>query len=388
MSTKEDTEPRPLNGIRVLDLSRLLPGPYSSLVLADLGADVIKIEAPGAGDYLRHMPPSKAGMSGAFWTLNRDKRSVELDLKSDSDRERFLNLVATADIVIESFRPGVIDRLGIGYQRLCQYNPTIILCSISGYGQTGPYRDRAGHDINYSGLAGVLAMGGTKGGAPMLPGVQIADLAGALWAVSGILAALFGRERNGHGAHLDISMTDGTMALLAAQLGYADCGGPPPTRGSELLNGGAACYGIYETSDGRYLSVGALEPKFWLAFNQAIGRKADTTELLAKVSQQDKIRTEIAEILLTKTRDQWVQTFSKVDCCCEPILELNELADHPLHRQRGRIFRQVIDPGQGLEVVAMQLPIGQAMASRPAPRQGQHSTQELQISVEKERFEF
>ena len=227
-------------------------------------------------------------------------------------------------------------------------------------------------------------MGGEKGGAPMLPGVQIADLAGgALWAVSGILAALFGRERNGRGAHLDISMTDGAMALLAAQLGYADCGGPPPTRGSELLNGGAACYGIYETSDGRYLSVGALEPAFWLAFNQAIGRKANAAELLAEASEQDTIRTEIAEILQTKTRDQWVQVFSAIDCCCEPILELNELANHPLHRHRGRIFRQVIDPSQGLEVAAIQLPIGRAAANRPAPRHGQHSNQELQLPVEK-----
>ena len=206
-------QPRALAGIVVIDLTRLLPGPYTSLVLADLGAEVIKIEAPGAGDYMRHMPPSKANMSGAYWALNRDKRSVELNLKESGDRQRLLDLVATADVVIESFRPGVIDRLGIGYDDLCSVNPKIILCSISGYGQSGPYRERAGHDINYIGLAGVLAMGGPKGGAPSLPGVQIADLAGgALWATSGILAALFARERSGQGAHLDISMTEGAMA--------------------------------------------------------------------------------------------------------------------------------------------------------------------------------
>src|SRR5687768_4309328 len=254
-----------LRGIRVLDLSRLLPGPFLTMVLADMGADVVKIEDPKLGDYLRAFPPGKGGMSGRFLAINRGKRSLALDLKSAPARDAFLKMVDMADVVVESFRPGVMDKLGIGYAELAARNPKIIVCSISGFGQTGPYALRAGHDLNYIALAGVLGMTGPAGGPPQMPGVQIADLAGgALWGATAILGALVGRDRNGKGAHLDISMTEGSLALLAAELGNFFCGAKP-TRGTEMLNGAAACYGVYRTKDDRYLAVGALEPKFWIA---------------------------------------------------------------------------------------------------------------------------
>src|SRR5512139_2316876 len=239
-----------LAGIRVLDLSRLLPGPFLTMILADMGADVVKIEDPRVGDYLRAFPPAKGGVSGRFLAVNRGKRSLALDLKAPAARDAFLKMVEQADVVVDSFRPGVMDKLGIGYETLAARNPKIVVCSISGYGQTGPYVHRAGHDLDYIGLAGVLAMTGPAGGAPQMPGVQIADLAGgALWSATAILGALVGRERSGKGAHLDISMTEGALALLAAELGNLDCGARP-TRGTETLNGGMACYGVYATSDG------------------------------------------------------------------------------------------------------------------------------------------
>src|SRR5574338_215255 len=285
-----------LRGIRVLDLSRLLPGPYLTMVLADMGADVVKVEDPKLGDYLRAFPPAKGGMSGRFLAINRGKRSLALDLKAAPARDAFLRMVEQADVVVESFRPGVMDKLGLGYATLAAKNPKIVVCSISGFGQTGPYVERAGHDLNYIALAGVLAMTGPAGGAPQMPGVQIADLAGgALWGATAILGALVGRDRTGKGAHLDISMTEGALALLAAELGNLDCG-VGATRGASRLNGGVACYGIYKTKDARYLSVGALEPKFWIALNQAIGRAPNVAEIIGDAAAQDRTRVELAAI--------------------------------------------------------------------------------------------
>jgi crotonobetainyl-CoA:carnitine CoA-transferase CaiB-like acyl-CoA transferase len=367
---------RPLEGVRVLDLTRLLPGPFATLVLADLGADVVKIEAPNVGDYMRAMPPARGGVSGAFWTINRDKRSAVLDLKKPGGAATFLSLVEGADVVIESFRPGVMDRLGVGYEALRARNPKIILCSISGYGQTGPMRGRAGHDINYLGLGGVLAMGGERDGAPAIPGVQIADLAGgALWAVSGICAALFGRDKTGEGEHIDISMTEGAMALLAPHFGYLDAGAGDLTRGRNLLNGGWACYGVYRTADDRWLSVGAIEPKFWLAFNAAIGREASLADLGPDPEVQERVRGELAEIISAKTRDEWAELLAGVDCCVEPIYEADEIAGHPLHQAREVFFTQT-DERAG-EIAAMRMPIGEPAGSRIAPRLGEHTDEVL-----------
>jgi alpha-methylacyl-CoA racemase len=366
------SQPRPLDGIRVLDLSRLLPGPFLTMIFADMGADVVKVEDPRLGDYMRSMPPARLSMSGRYLAVNRGKRSLALDLKTEAGRAAFLRMVEQADIVVESFRPGVMKRLGVDYDALRQHNPKIILCSISGYGATGPYAERAGHDLNYVSLAGVVAMGSERAGArPAMPGVQIADLAGgALWSSTAILGALVGRERHGVGAHLDISMTEGAMALLATELGNLDCG-LKPTRGTQTLNGGLACYGIYETADGRYLSVGGLEPKFWLAFNQAIGRKSDFSELIAPPERQEQVRAEVQAILLQRGRDAWMEIFAAHDCCCEPVLELDELADHPLHRARGVFFE--IDGGALGPVRQLRTPVGMPANPTMPPQLGEQS---------------
>jgi crotonobetainyl-CoA:carnitine CoA-transferase CaiB-like acyl-CoA transferase len=368
---------RTLEGIRVLDLSRLLPGPYLTMVLADLGADVVKVEDPRIGDYLRQIPPvGSGGMSGRFLAVNRGKRSLALDLKSPAGRDAFLRMAARADVVIESFRPGVMDRLGVGWAALTQANPRLVVCSISGYGQTGPYVERAGHDLDYIGLAGVLAMGGARGGAPAMPGVQIADLAGgALWSAVGVLGALVARERTGQGAHLDISMTEGALALLAAELGTVEPGSPPPSRGTAVLTGGLACYGVYRTADDKYLAIGALEPKFWLEFNRAIGRKQDLSELALGPDGQERLRAELQEILAGRPRSEWLAIFAAHDCCVEPVLEMDEVLDHPLHQERG-LFTRAAGP-DGQPVLQVRTPVAPARTDRPAPRLGQHSREVL-----------
>ncbi len=362
---------RPLSGIRVLDLTRLLPGPFLAMALSDLGADVVKVEDPRLGDYMRPMPPAKGGIGGRFHAVNRDKRSLALDLKAPAGRDAFLRLVERADVVLESFRPGVMERLGVGYDTLAAKNPRLVLASISGYGQDGPYKERAGHDLNYIGLAGLLAMTGPRGGAPLMPGVPVADFAGGgLWGAIGVLGALVGRERSGRGAWVDVSMTEGALALMAAEIGNMDCGARP-TRGQDALNGGLACYGVYATRDGKYLSVGALEPKFWVAFNQAIGRKPDMSELVLPPEGQERVRAEVQAILATRTRAEWEAVFASADACCEPVLELDELADHPQHRAR-RVFFHVTHPQAG-ETLQGRTPVGEPSARSAAPALGQHT---------------
>jgi alpha-methylacyl-CoA racemase len=365
-----------LAGIRVLDLSRLLPGPFLTMVLADMGADVVKLEDPRIGDYLRAFPPAKGGVSGRYLAVNRGKRSLALDLKTPTGRDALLRMAASADVVVESFRPGVMDKLGVGYGALAGANPKIILCSISGYGASGPYRERAGHDLNYIALAGALAMTGPAGGAPQMPGVQIADLAGgALWGATAILGALVGRARSGRGAHLDISMTEGALALLAAELGNLDCGAHP-TRGRETLNGGMACYGVYETADRRFLAVGALEPKFWVELQRAIGRAGSIAELAGDPPAQAKTRGELTALFATKTAAQWLEILAAHDCCVELVLEPDELADHPLHRAREVFFS--IDGGKDIGAVAqVRTPVGKPASPRPPPRLGEHTREVL-----------
>ncbi len=366
------TSSRPLDGIRVLDLSRLLPGPFLTMVLGDLGADVVKVEDPRVGDYMRAFPPAKGGLSGRFLAVNRNKRSLALDLKTPAGTSALLRLVERADVVVESFRPGVMDRLGVGFSVLQARNPKVVLCSISGYGATGPYVEKAGHDLNYIALAGVLGMGAeARERKPAMPGVQIADFAGgALWSATSILAALVGRDRTGQGAHLDISMTEGAMALLIAELGNLDCG-QSSKRGTGMLNGALAAYSVYRTKDGKYLSVGALEPKFWLAFNAGIGRPGNVAELIAPPDKQDAIRAEIQTILDGKTRDEWVAHLAGFDCCCEPVLELDEVAAHPLHVAREAFF--TLDGGDLGPMQQLRTPVGVRDHSTPAPRLGQHS---------------
>ena len=366
MSSPAPSPGLPLRGLKVLDLSRLLPGPFCTLILSDLGATVDKLEDPHVGDYLRIFPPLKGGLSGRFLALNRDKRSLCLDLKHPEGRSALLRLAPRYDVVVESFRPGVLDRLGVGWAALHGANPRLVLCSISGYGQTGPYRDRAGHDLNYVGLAGILGLAGPADRDPPVPPVQIADLGGgALWGAVGILAALLAARASGLGRHVDVSMCEGALAFLIPELGSFDAGGVPPRRGGEPLSGGQAGYGVYRTKDGRHLTVGALEPKFWLAFNAVIGRPGDLAELAAPPSEQARIRGEIQARLGERTRDEWELLFAGADACVEPLLTVDELEEHPLHRSRGLFFRL----GDLLQV---RTPFGATEGHSPPPRLGEH----------------
>ncbi|WP_199724838.1 CaiB/BaiF CoA transferase family protein [Noviherbaspirillum saxi] len=332
---------KPLQGIRVLDLTRLLPGPVATMHLADMGATVIKIEDPGIGDYARTMGHVRHQVSQFFVAVNRGKQELRLDLKSDSDRAAFLELVDSADVVVESFRPGVMDKLGVGWAVLKERNPRLVMCAISGYGRDGPFAQRAGHDINYIGMAGMLEQNVGPDGVPALGNLQVGDLlGGAQAAVQGILAALVGVKCGGPGRFIDVSMTDTVFAHNIMPLVAVNNFGKPALPGCDLLTGGVPCYNIYRTSDDRFMAVGALELKFWEACCDVLGRpdlKSRHWSLGQEIGGDDamSIRAELDAIFLRETLDVWTQRFDAVDCCVTPILRADEALSHPLFRIRG-----------------------------------------------------
>ena len=369
----------PLTGIRVLDLTRLLPGPLATMVLADLGADVVKVEEPGGGDWLRDLPPVAGKASLAFHALNRNKRSLVLDLRRGEGVAAFLRLARGADAVVESFRPGVMERLGIGWDALRKENRRLVLCSISGYGQDGPYALRAGHDLAYCATAGVVAASGTPE-APLAPGIQVADVAGGSWpAVAGILAALVGRAASGEGAHVDVSMTEGALAMLTLPLGVAWARGSPIARGREILGGGAAYYAVYRTKDGRFVVLAALEPKFFQAFCDGVGRMDLIPRQLD--DPQDALRAELAAIFAARTFDEWTAFAAEHDACLAPVLEGDEPRQDPQLRARGA-FVEVPTPYEGRSVPGIACPVRLRGADpqplRPAPRLGEQSDEVLE----------
>jgi crotonobetainyl-CoA:carnitine CoA-transferase CaiB-like acyl-CoA transferase len=367
----------PLAGIRVLDLSRLLPGPYATLVLADLGAEVVKVEDPNGGDWVRWMPPLVGEDSGFYHALNRNKRSMVLDVRKPPGAAAFRRLVRRADVVVESFRPGVLDRLGIGWEALHAENPRVVLCSITGYGQSGPYRHRAGHDLDYCAYAGVLALNGPEE-RPVPLGVQVADVAGGSWpAVAGILAALVRRAVTGEGAHVDVSMTEGALALLAMQLGGAEARREPLARGREVLNGGAACYGVYRTRDGRWVALGALEPKFFAGFCGAVGRPELAERQLDDGGRGP--RAELEAIFASRTRDEWESFAAEHDVCVAPVLEGDEPRRDPHLAARGA-FVAIDTPREGRAITEVASPVrvvGTEAPRAPAPRLGEHTASVL-----------
>jgi crotonobetainyl-CoA:carnitine CoA-transferase CaiB-like acyl-CoA transferase len=326
-----------LAGLKVLDLSRLLPGPFCSMLLADLGADVIKVEDPRTGDYIRQWAPQIGGSSGYHTVLNRNKRSLTLNLKSPEGKAIFEKLAASSDVVLEGFRPGVMGKLGLDFESLARINPRLVYCSISGYGASGTYAQKAGHDINYLAVSGVLSHSGKE--RPTLSGVQIADLGGgALMAAFSIMAALFARERLGKGQFIDISMADGALVWNCMRWGKFIAGGAVPSPGDDMLNQGIACYDIYRTGDGRYMSLGALEPQFWKAFCQAAGRPEWNTPLYFQPGEHQKeLGGSVSEFFLGKSMAEWVEFFKDVDCCCEPVLNLDEAMESPLMRDRAMV---------------------------------------------------
>jgi alpha-methylacyl-CoA racemase len=323
----------PLAGVTVLDLTRLLPGPMCTLYLADLGADVIKVEDTGAGDYARGLRlsagASNTGATAWYRALNRNKRSIAVDLKRPSGHAAFMTLARNADVVVEGFRPGVVATLGVDYEAVRNVNARIVYCALSGYGQTGPRSQAPGHDINYLGYAGALACSGERGGAPALCNLQIADLlGGAASAAIGILAALFGAQRSGCGRYVDVAMADAVLAHEIFLLGALEDHGTVPPRGEDLLTGGVPCYGVYATSDGRWLAVGALEPKFWRTLCETLGRADLVPRQFATGVEGDAARAALAEVFAQAPLAQWRARLEPIDCCVTPILTFEEaLAD-------------------------------------------------------------
>ncbi len=358
-----------LQGLRVLDLTRLLPGPFATLVLADLGAQVDKLEDPGAGDYLRHTPPSVGDAGAAFHALNRGKRSAVLDLKSEAGARTLQRLVRHYDVVFEQFRPGVLERLGVGHQRLLAENPRLVICALTGYGQSGPLRDRAGHDINYMARAGLLGLQGPEDRAPQVPAFQLADVSGGLWSVVAILAALREREQTGKGSVLDIAMLDSVVPFATVTLSRL-FGGELPGRGTELLTGGIAPYQTYLTKDGQSVSVGALEPKFLMKLCQAAGIETDMSALFPGPHQVD-LKRRFTEVFAQKTRAEWEEFNIEHDVCIEPVLRPEELKDDPHIRARG-LLQDV--PVGDLSVGQYRTPVTpRDLPLRPAPAQGEHT---------------
>ena len=369
-----------LTGLKLLDLSRLLPGPYCSLLLADLGMEVLKVEDPELGDYMRKIGPIRKQDSAYFLAVNRNKKSMTLNLKVKEGKEILYKLTNSYDIVLESFRPGVMDRLGIGYQELKKRNPRVILCSLSGYGQDGPYRERSGHDINYIGLGGILELIGIKDEAPVIPGVQIADLAaGGMMSAIAILAAVVHRQKSGEGQYLDISMLDGVISWLSMHAGKYFMDEELPERGEMLLAGRYACYHVYQTKDGRYMALGALEPKFWESFCEAIGRRDLVLKQFIEGEERLRLIEEIQKIFKTKTQKEWVDFLRNTDACCEPILNLEEVFHHPhvLHRQ---MVTELEHPAEG-KIRQVGNPIKSSQFSfeitTPPPRWGEHTVEVL-----------
>jgi crotonobetainyl-CoA:carnitine CoA-transferase CaiB-like acyl-CoA transferase len=344
-----------LTGIRVLDLTRLLPGAYCTLLLADMGAEVIKVEEPGSGDYMRWTPPLVDGQSALFDALNRDKKSIALDLKDARGRDALLRLVETADVLVEGNRPGVMERLGLGWSVLHTRNPRLVMCSITGYGQDGPFAQRAGHDLNYMAIAGALGLNGPRDGPPVPLSVQVADIGGGgMQAAVEILGAVVGVQRGREGRHVDVAMTDGAVRWLALAFA-ARGGGEHVARGDQRLAGRYACYRVYECADRRFYSVGALEPKFWAALCDAIQRP----DLVDRQYSEDlATQREMEMVFAGKTRDEWAEILSSVDACCEPVLDLDEVPSHPQVAARGVLAKAGRGPRLGEHTEAILKEVG------------------------------
>jgi crotonobetainyl-CoA:carnitine CoA-transferase CaiB-like acyl-CoA transferase len=372
----------PLEGIKVLDLSRLLPGGFCSLLLADFGAEVLKVEDTGAGDYVRWAAPLYEGaepsaQSALFLALNRNKRSIRVNLKEPGGRDVLLRLARDYDVVLESFRPGVLDRLGVGYEALREENPGIVYCAITGYGQDGPYTQRSGHDMNYLGLVGLLGLTGERDGPPIQSAGQIADVGGgALMAAFGILAALRERDRSGEGQLVDVSMADGALSWLAMVAARHFADEVVPRRGDLELAGRLVCYRPYACADG-WVTLGALEPKFWQAWCRGVGRE-DLIERQFEAPGSDA-HAEVERIFLERTRDQWREFASEHDCCLEPVLDLDEALDSELVRAREMVV-ELDQPGTdgvrqlGVPVKLSRTPGG---VHSPGPVLGEHTDEVL-----------
>jgi crotonobetainyl-CoA:carnitine CoA-transferase CaiB-like acyl-CoA transferase len=347
----------PLDGILILDFSTLLPGPLAALLLAEAGAEVIKVERPGTGDEMRSYHPQFGSTAVNFALLNRGKRSIALDLKDPADRSRLASLLARADVVIEQFRPGVAARLGIDAASVHAVNPRAVHCSISGYGQDGPYRDRAGHDLNYIAEAGMLGLSAGPDGAPVLPPALIADIAGGTYpAVVNILLALYQRERTGVGIALDIAMADNVLTFLYWAMGDTWLG-KPPVPGGELVTGGSPRYDIYRSADGRWIAAAALEDRFWVELCALLELPA---ELRDDSRDPAASRAGVAAAFAGRPAAEWAVEFAARDVCCSIVLSTEESLAHPQFAARGLFDRRIADAG-GAQLPALPVPIVPAL---------------------------
>ncbi len=371
----------------------MLPGPFASMMLGDLGAEVIKVEETQVGDPTRRSPPLLGKHSAAFLQVNRNKKSIAIDLKRAEGRDIFLKLASTADCVLEQFRPGVVDRLGIGYGTVAELNPRVVYCSLTGFGQTGGHRDRSGHDLNYLALSGVLGLTTDERGKPVIPGVQVADIAGGMIAAFAILAALTARGRTGRGQYVNVSMFDVLLSMLAVPAAHQFAGREIPVAGKYGLTGAYPFYNVYETADGRFMTLGALEPKFWANFCRAVGRE----DLIARQFDEGVRRAELFEevrvIFKSHTCAEWVESMREVDCCLEPVLSMAEAFSHPQTVAR-EMVAALDQTGLGeIKQLGAAYKLGDTppRMDRPSPALGEH-TAELLASIgitaeERERLE-
>ncbi len=369
-----------LEGLRVLDLTRLLPGPFCTMLLGDLGADVVKVEEPTGGDPARH------GTTGALFLLvNRNKRSLTLDLKTAEGRDLLLRLVDGADVLVEGFRPGVMDRLKLGYDVLAQRNPRLIYATLSGFGQSGPYRDRPGHDLNYIALAGLLGYNVDREGTPVVPAMQVADLGAGSLAALAILAAVVSRQQTGRGQSVDVSLFGTAIAWLPALIAPLVSQGRSAAPGDPVLSGGLAQYDVYTTADGRHVTLGALEPKFLLNFLNRVGRPELTRE-----ADRAHLRSELAGIFATRSLAEWVDALADVDTCFAPVNTLEETLADPQVQALG-LFSSVEHARLGaLPQISPPFAFSETKSSirRPPPELSEHSEAilgELGISAEEVR---
>jgi len=371
---------KPLHGIKILDLSRLLPGPVCTLHLADLGADVIKVEDTHTGDYARVVLPHNKTTSTFFLSINRNKRSISLDLSKEEGREVFFALALDADVIVESFRAGIVEKIGIDYAAVQEINAGIIYCSITGYGQTGPYSSKAGHDINFTSLAGILKPPLRKDGTPQIPNFLIGDIVGgAQNAVMAILAAIIQKSKTGKGQHLDISLFDGVLSHMVTSLSHLKSVEKIGIDTSDMLNGALHCYNLYETSDGKFMALGALEFKFWERFCNAVEREDMISKHITIGEETMQILNELNDLFNSKSQSEWVTHFKDVDCCITPVLSLGETIDHPHVKERGTVVK-ADHPSEG-EVTQFAFPYKSSefdpTIERDAPMLGEHTEEVL-----------
>lgn len=364
----------PLQGIRILDLTRLYPGPLGTMMMADMGADVIKVEDVNAPDYMRYYPPYLENESAGFLAVNRSKRSLAVNLRSEKGVEIFLILLKTADVVIEQFRPGILEGLGIGYETAREVKPDIIYVSITGYGQNGPYADEAAHDINFIGYAGILASTGTPSSGPIIPAPQLGDVAGgAYMSIIACLSALWSREKTGRGQRVDVSMLDGVLPLMTLQMAHYQATKLNMGPGELPLSGGMACYGAYRCADGKYIALGLLEAKFWKLFCDLACRPDWIDKHMVMGDESENLRQEIAALFATRTREQWIAAAKDLDVCLTPVLDISELENDPHLQARQMIYEQTHPSCGKIKAVGVPLKFSETKArpAWPAPALGQ-----------------